>query len=254
MPYRNETEVEINLLRPLFTDILGYPSDDLEWRRSVDMQFGREKVTKEADLLAKHHGEPVVTVEAKHPTEAVQRFIGQLDSYAFNLQTPYSVITNGRRFILRGYYSFNSRINVIDESVDELEHDRWKKLRSLISFDNILATMREPSSPVRAPDEEKIKDYRRFFRKIHNAIRDRDKLDPGAAFDELSKLLFLKAAEDEWRQRSQSMPVLTREKIQEWESLGKGTARRLVNEWFSSRHRGTLPGRFRRSPADHTFR
>src|ERR1700745_1177840 len=106
------------------------------------MHLGREIATKEADLLAKHHGHPVVTVDAKHPKEAVQAYIGQLDSYAFHLRTPYSVITNGRRFILRGYYSFNSRINVIDKSVDELAQDGWQKLRNLIAFENVESAIR----------------------------------------------------------------------------------------------------------------
>src|SRR5690348_15917489 len=217
--YKNEREVEVKLLHPLFRDTLGYPEDELDWGLPVEMQIGHERRTKEADLIAKFHGRPVVTVEAKNPNEPVQAHLGQVDSYAFHLKTPYSVITNGGHFILRGYYSFNSRINVIDESVADLAKDKWRKLLSLISFNNIPEAIKEKPNPVTAPDERKIKDYRRFFRKIHSIIRDRDKLDPSAAFDELSKLLFLKAAEDEWRQRMLSKPVLTPEKIHEWESL-----------------------------------
>ena len=198
------------------------------------MNLGRERKTKQADLVATYKGRNVITVEAKKPTEPVQAHMGQLDSYAFHLQTPYSIITNGRQFILRGYYSFNSRINVIDESVEGLAGDKWKKLDSLISFKNIQATLAEPSLPIVVPDEGKIRDYRRFFRRIHGTIRDRDKLDPGAAFDELSKLLFLKAAEDEWLSRNKAKPVLTPEKILEWETLGKETAHSLVNQWFAA--------------------
>ena len=82
------------------------------------------------------------------------------------------------------------------------------------------------------------------FAEIHNAIRDRDKLDPAAAFDELSKLLFLKAAEDEWRLKSKSRPVLTPEKIEQWEALGKGKAKGLVNEWFQAATEELFPGVF----------
>ena len=222
--YKSEREVEVKLLHPLFTDILGYPEEELDWAVPVRMDLGREKRVKEADLVAKYKGRNVIAVEAKKPTEPVQAHMGQLDSYAFHLQTPYSIITNGRQFILRGYYSFNSRINVIDESVDGLVKDKWRKLDSLISFKNIQSTLAEPSIPVVAPDLEKIRDYRRFFRRIHSTIRDRDKLDPGAAFDELSKLLFLKAAEDDWLLRMKAKPVLTPEKILEWAALGNDTA------------------------------
>ena len=244
MNYRNEREVEMRLLHPLFRDILGYPEDELDWGLPVPMQFGREKKTKEADLVAKYHGKPVITVEAKSPNEPVQAHLGQVDSYAFHLKTPYSVITNGHQFLLRGYYSFNSRINVIDETVDHLTSDKWRKLQNLISFTNIQTTIREPENSLHTPDAEKIKDYRRFFRKIHSAIRDRDKLDPAAAFDELSKLLFLKAAEDEWRLKAKSKPVLTAEKIEEWESLGKGKAKGHRQRMVPGGYRGVVSGCF----------
>ena len=240
--------MEVKLLHPLFRDVLGYPEDELDWAVPVQMNLGRERKVKEADLVAKYKGRNVITVEAKKPTEPVQAHMGQLDSYAFHLQTPYSIITNGRQFILRGYYLFNSRINVIDESVDGLVSDKWRKLDSLISFKNIQSTIAEPALPIIVPDEGKIRDYRRFFRRIHGTIRDRDKLDPGAAFDELSKLLFLKAAEDEWLSRNAAKPVLTPEKILEWENLGKETAQNLVNKWFAAATDELFPGVFGDQP------
>ena len=244
MEYKSEREVEVKFLHPLFRDTLGYPEDDLDWDRPVTMQLGRdEKRTKYADLVAKYKGRPVITVEAKKPTEVVRSWYRQVDSYAVELQTPYSVITNGHQFVLRGYFSFNSRINVIDQPVEELREDSWSKLRGLISFDNIQAAFSETPNKIPQPSADKIEDYRRFFRKIHNEIRDRDKLDPAAAFDELSKLLFLKAAEDEWRGSSQR-PVLTPEKIAEWEKLGKGKAQTFVNEWFQAATGELFPGVF----------
>ena len=165
MDYKTEKEVEVKLLHPLFTRTLGYPEDELDWAKPVPMHFGRERRTKEADLVAKYRGKPVITVEAKKPSEAITSGLGQVDLYAFHLKTPYSIITNGRRLVLRGYYSFNSRINVIDESVDDLVKGKWKKLLSLVSFSNIEASMKEAPNPVHVPDEGKIKDYRRFFRR-----------------------------------------------------------------------------------------
>lgn len=246
--YKTEREVEVKLLHPLFRDVLGYPEDDLDWDRPVIMQWGRdEKKTKFADLVAKYKGRPVVTVEAKRPTEVVRSWYKQVDSYANELQTPYSIITNGHQFVLRGYFSFNSRINVIDQSVDVLARDNWRQLLGLISHDNIPSAFADISNAVAAPDQGKIDDYRRFFRKVHNEIRDQDKLDPASAFDELSKLLFLKAAEDEKRAAGQS-PVLTPEKITEWEALGKGSAQRFVNEWFQGRTNELFPGVFGDNP------
>lgn len=234
MEYRNEVEVEENLIGPLFRDVLGYPNSDLQWRPPVEMHLGRQIATKEADLLATHHGQPMVTVDAKHPREAVLAYIGQLDSYAFHLKTPYSIITNGRRFILRGYYSGNNRINILDKSVDELARDDWRKLRNLIAFDTVAAAV-APANELPPVDERKITDYRRFFRKIHNIIRDRDKLDPSASFDQLSFLLFLKAAEEGLLHgAAASMPVLTPDRVREWEEISPGTAKDFVNRWFQA--------------------
>lgn len=234
MTFTSERDVEAKLLQPLFVETLGYPANELEWAPSVTMHLGRQRLVKEADLVAKFRGRPVITVEAKAPTEPIQAHFGQLDSYAFHLQTPFGVITNGRQFVLRGYYSFNSRINVIDDAVDKLEHDHWSSVQNLISFSNISSSVADKANVVPAPDTDKIKDYRRYFRKLHNTIRDRDKLDPAAAFDELSKLLFLKASEEQWRTRDKSRPVLTPAEIKKWESLGQGTARKLINEWFEA--------------------
>lgn len=244
MQFRSEREVEVNLLAPLFRNVLGYPEQDLEWAKPVRMPLGREVRTKQADLVVMRDRKPLITVEAKRPTESVKSVLDQVDSYAFALRTPYSVITNGKHLVLRGYYSFDSRINVIDDSVEELANTRWRKLQGLIAFDRILESLKEPSNSVRPVNDEAIKDYRRFFKRVHNAIRDSDKLDPAAAFDELSKLLFLKAAEDEWKSRvsSQSKPVLTTDMIDQWESLGTGRSAVYVNEWFRDATRELFPG------------
>jgi type I restriction enzyme M protein len=242
--FRTERDVEVNLIAPLFRDVLGYPENELEWAKKVRVTFGRETRTKEADLVAHYKGSPVIAVEAKKPTEAVRSGLNQVDSYAFALQTPYSIVTNGQQFVLRGYYSFNSRINVIDASVADLRNEHWAKVRNLISFEHIPSAFTQAANAIIEPDPEKIQDYRRFFRKIHNEIRDRDKLDPAAAFDELSKLLFLKAAEDEWLLRARVKPVLTPEKIDEWEALGSGKAQLLVNEWFQAATSELFPGVF----------
>jgi predicted type IV restriction endonuclease len=155
MQCRNEVEVEQNLIGPLFRDVLGYPEGELVWRPPVEMHLGRKVTTKEADLLAKHHGDPVVTVDAKHPREAVQSYIGQLDSYAFHLKTPYSIITNGHRFILRRYYDGNNRSNVLDKSVEELARDEWQKVRNLIAFNNI-STAIVPENELPLPMSERL--------------------------------------------------------------------------------------------------
>ena len=250
MLFRSEREVEVNLLAPLFQDVLGYPEADLEWAKSVRMSFGREIMTKQADLVISRRQKPLITVEAKKPTESVQSAIDQVDSYAYALHTPYSVITNGRHLVVRGYYSGNRRLNVIDDNVDDMKSSGWVKLKGLIAFDKILGSIKDPAGPVVEPNADLIKDYRRFFKRIHNAIRDSDKLDPASAFDELSKLLFLKAAEDEREARAgrAGRNALTVEMVEQWDKLGRGQATAYVNNWFSAATAELFPDVFDDGP------
>lgn len=240
--YISEQDVSTKLLAPLFGGVLGYPEKDLLWNVPVVFDLGREKKTKWADLVVSRKGSRVIAVESKKPTEPVQSGLGQVDSYAFALQTRYSVITNGRHFLLRGYYEGNRRINVIDDTVEALRASEWKQLRGLISFANIGEAIKDRENAPTALDEEQITNYRRFFRKIHNAIRDRDKLDPGASFDELSKLLFLRAAEDERAATGSADVILTPDKVEEWAKLG--TAEEMVNKWFKAVTGTLFPGVF----------
>ena len=157
---RSERDVETKLISPLFRDILGYPEDSLHWAEPVSIVLGREKKTKEADLVAYHEGQPVVVVEAKKPTEPVQSGIGQVDSYAFALRSPYSVVTNGRQFVLRGYYSFNSRINVVQEAASAFGSRRDPgSVRS------------RPRDPAACPAESRLRACRAHHRSTASAIR-----------------------------------------------------------------------------------
>src|SRR5207248_1035665 len=119
-----------------------------------------------------------IAVEAKRPTEPVQPGTSQVDSYAFALQTRYGVVTNGKHLVLRGYYEGNKRINVINESIERLRESNWDKLINLVSFKNIISSIKDKANEVDEPNQQQIRDYRYFFRRIHNEIRDRDKLDP----------------------------------------------------------------------------
>ena len=58
----------------------------------------------------------------------------------------------------------------------------------------------------------------------------------------------MKAAEDEWRTKAKSKPVLTPEKIEEWEYLGRGKAKGFFNEWFQAATEELFPGVFEDHP------
>ena len=228
--YTTERDVEVKLIDKLFQNTLSYPDKCLNWDYPIKMSFGREKKTKFADLVVTHekHIKPLIVVEAKKPTETLQSGISQVDSYAFFLESKYSIITNGITFLLRGYYN-NSKVNIIESDVESLENNDWEQVKKLISYYEVLNSINLKANLPIQIDYEQIKDYRRYFRNIHNLIRDGDKLDPGASFDEFSKILCLKFFQEEWINKAGTNP-LTLDKLTEYEILSQGVE--YINKWF----------------------
>lgn len=66
-------------------------------------------------------------------------------------------------------------------------------------------------------------DFTRILRTCHNIIRNNDKLSPEAAFDEISKILFMKISSE--RESGNNAKVFTREKFKEEESWHENTIR-----------------------------
>lgn len=231
---QSERDVEVKVVTPLFKDILGYPDAEMHWDVPVQMNFGREVRTKAADLVIKRHAESLIVVEAKKPTETVHGATGQTDSYAFALGCPFSFITNGKEYVLRAYYHGNKRVDVVKGTIDPLLKKNFKKLISLIGSAEIGSTISEAAPAAIEPDVEKIRDYRRFFKALHSVIRDGDKLDPAAAFDELSKMLLLSAADEALQAENKDHKKLTEGDIKSWASTSVQLARKHINSHFDT--------------------
>ncbi|WP_175673173.1 N-6 DNA methylase [Burkholderia ambifaria] len=228
----SERDVEVKVITPLFTNILGYSEEEMRWAVPVKMNFGREVKTKEADLIIQRRGETLVVIEAKKPTEAISGATGQTDSYAFALQSPFSLITNGREYRLRAYYHGNKRVDLIGDAIENLNKKSFSKLIKLIGSKEISGTTSESATTIQEPDAEKIRDYRRFFKGLHNAIRDGDKLDPAAAFDELSKLLLMSAADEALNSQNPKHKRLTADDVENWLETSHKKAINSVNIHF----------------------
>ncbi|MDP9809333.1 type I restriction enzyme M protein [Rhizobium tibeticum] len=238
---KSERDVEVKVITPIFKDVLGYSDAEMNWAVPVQMNFGREVRTKEADLVIKRGKDVLVVVEAKKPTEAIGGAAAQTDSYAFALGAPFSFITNGREYVLRAYYHGNKRVDVLRGAIDKITKSSFKKLISLIGSAEIGGTIGEASPDAVAPDVEKIKDYRRFFKALHGVIRDGEKLDPAAAFDELSKMLLLSAADEALSAQNKRHKKLTDDDIQGWSSTSLEMAKKHLNLHFSTVVRQAFP-------------
>ena len=196
---QTEDDVENKFLQELFTKILGYDiNSDLKWKENIKIQSGCKSTDGFIDLAVYKNNKIVLVVETKKPTESVRDNIKQVDSYAFHKEVRYSLITNGVRLILREYLAANQKINLINTTVTDLITKEFEPLINLISKEYI-NTAERTRSPIVDLNNNEITDYRRFFRSIHNIIRDNEKLDPASCFDEFSKILYLVIANDNYK-------------------------------------------------------
>lgn len=214
--FENEADVEFKFVESFLTKILGYSKNHIKWKPSIKIPSGRREIVNYPDTVVYgDDGKPLFVLDAKDPTELLEDWYHQIDSYAFTLKVKYGVLTNGRQLVVRGYFEGNERRTIFSESLSKIEND-FSDLQKLLSYKKINDSEEFPKlRPINKDYEKKtstIKDYRRTFREIHTKIRSSEKLDPGNSFDEFSKLLFIKIINEKDKDDS-----LTREKVKVYE-------------------------------------
>lgn len=154
LTYRNEIEVEIKFIYPLLKH-LGYQDREFNIRVLVKIQVGRTRNRGEADWVIWKNNttkqrQAHIVIEAKAPSQSLDSQVkAQARSYAFALDAPIYVITNGKRMQIfqRGirddHCVVNCNINelsrkweVIQKTLQKPEqarkkHSRSKRLESL---------------------------------------------------------------------------------------------------------------------------
>lgn len=224
-----EDDVENKFLQELFTKELGYDiNKDLKWKEAVKYQEGRKKLTKFADLIIYKNDKAVMVVETKKPTESVTDNLGQVDSYSFAKEVRYSIITNGRKIILREYLAANKKANIINMSIEKLHQLNYIPLINIVSKEKIDTNI-ENEILDNQNNSNEITDYRRFFRSIHNIIRDNEKLDPASCFDEFSKILYLKMADEQYRNDKEEENDFD---LNKFKNVPRQEPMKLINDWF----------------------
>ena len=226
---KSEDDVENKFVQELFTKILGYNlNDDLKWKETITYKLGRQQVKKIADLVVYKNGNPMIVVEAKSPLESNLAGIAQTDSYAFAKEVRYAVITNGRSLILREYLAANKKINLVDEPISKLIEADFDILKNIISKD-LIENESQILTNIENTNSNEITDYRRFFRSIHNIIRNGEKLDPAACFDEFSKILYLKMCDYNYHEEKEERNYFD---LKKFKNVPNKTPMELINDWF----------------------
>lgn len=189
----SEADVENKVIIPLFK-ILGVirTEADYKLRVPVPIRAGHETVTKQADIVIYKGGIPYIVIEAKSTGARIDDdAIAQLDSYAMWLPARFGVACDGISFVLRGYFEGNERVYLINKKLSLLDLDL---VSSVLCAENVSHI----SQISRHIIQDQSDSFSTLLKQIHQDIRDIDKLDPTNAFDEWSKLLFMKINEEKW--------------------------------------------------------
>lgn len=214
----SEAEEENKTIIPLLKKLSLITNDDMyRMRVPVQMQEGRRKVSKEADIvLYNSQQKPFVVVESKKSSELLDDdAINQLDSYAFWLGCRYGIACNGKTFIVRAYMEGNERRYIIRSAVERIkaEHVAFIKEGEIIQRESqISANLISEQSDT----------FSSMLKTIHQDIRDTDKLDPTGAFDGWSRLLFMKIYEEKWTKENNGVKRFDYKKFKEECSVQRG--------------------------------
>lgn len=132
LTYRNEIEVEAKFIAPLLAH-LGIVPRQIALRVPVAVPVGRNSAAGQADwTVSTTAGEPIAVVEAKGPSQSLNGTVhAQARSYAYALNVPYILLTNGYRIQLyhRGVQTDTLLIDTITADLA----DHWPTLAKAFS-------------------------------------------------------------------------------------------------------------------------
>ena len=190
----SEEDVKFKFLVP-YLESLGYRQDCIAFNVSIPVQEGRKKKTIFADAIVyktKAHKAPLVVCETKAPTEILDRSAReQVISYARLLPqiAPLALLTNGAQ--VHVFHTFHKTRLPALPGRRELDTDI---VTFVLNKDAREALRREARHDLFIIDD--VQTFKRVLKSCHNEIRNNEGLDPTAAFDEMSKVMFCKLFEE----------------------------------------------------------
>lgn len=189
----SEADVENKVIIPLFKALgLIRNNNDYSLRVPVRIHSGHQIETKQADIVIYKDNRPYIVIEAKSPDARIDDdAIAQLDSYAMWLPARFGIACDGISFVLRGYFEGNERVYLVNKRLSQIEPE----ILTSVLCDSNISHVSEVSRHV---IQDQSDSFSTLLKQIHQDIRDIDKLDPTNAFDEWSKLLFMKINEERW--------------------------------------------------------
>lgn len=201
----SEEDVKFKFLVPYLKE-RGYKDTHIAFNVAVDVQEGRKKKTIFADAIvysAATHKAPLLVCETKAPSEILDKSVReQAISYARLLPkiAPLALITNGSQ--VQVFHTLNkTRISELPKR-SELQDDIVK---FVLDKDVQDALRQEAKHDLFIIDD--VRTFKSILRTCHSEIRNNEGMDPTAAFDEMSKVMFCKLYEEKENHRKNRFRV-----------------------------------------------
>lgn len=200
---RNESDVEQFFIIKLIS-YLGFKEENIFTKKVLTMRRygkGLKKTSFIPDYQLNDSKTPLVIVEAKSPEINVESYVHEAQEYASVINRDY-IGSNPIKFCITSngnttyVHKPDERKEILKLSFSDFteENEKFKKLVSILSFNNLRkTTVSEKKFEFKKPE---INELRAVLYSAHNKIRSAEKIGPKKAFYEFSKLLFIKMNED----------------------------------------------------------
>jgi type I restriction enzyme M protein len=178
----SEEEVKVKCVLP-YLEKIGYEKENLQLDRPVKIGRG---LTVYPDIVVLVDEEPAMVVETKRPGESLANYVNQVISYSRLLRAPLAILTNG--FKTEVYDAFEA----VSLGRDIPSLSEIQKIEKEISWTDDMMERAESTLVI----FENVPKFSDVLSECHDIVWNRDHLSPEMAFDEVSKLLFLKVNEE----------------------------------------------------------
>jgi type I restriction enzyme M protein len=191
---RSEEDVKIKWLVPFLKE-KGYKQNCIDFNVSIEVHEGRKKKTIFADAVVYSSAArkaPLIVCETKSPSEVIDRHVKeQAISYARLMPriAPLALVTNAAQ--TQVFHTLDKTRIAELPLRDELDDDFMK---FVLNKDIQDALRREAKHDLFIIDD--VSTFKRILKSCHDEIRNNEGLDPTAAFDEMSKVMFCKLYEE----------------------------------------------------------
>jgi type I restriction enzyme M protein len=188
---------------------LGYQDADIALKHSISelaVGKGSKKVLYRPDYVLKAAGIPAIVVDAKSPEEDITEWEHQCSSYCLEINKEYDynpvkyfVLTNGNQTAL---YQWDKKDPLLEMDFSDFVAGSAKlgKLEGYISYSairDVAETLKEALDQTHFSFKcISLAELARKFQRLHQEIWQSEKKGPGAAFQELIKIFFVKIRKD----------------------------------------------------------